>query len=476
MCDKICGVNINLFECEMKCLSNIKKRIIIYNAFVFRIDTRLVSPSTTFTLPFVSNGNYECKVYWDLNDLTQFSEFSGYPSDVNDLTHEYPSQGKYTIKIVGVCEGWNFNSGGDNYKLTNIIEWGPQFKFAGNPTTDTGSYFAGCLNMNISAFDKPNLNGTTNLLNCFAQCSNLNSSNLSSWDVSQVTNMEYMFGQATLFNQSLNRWDTSNVTNMSGMFSEAENFNGEIANWNTSKVINMSYMFEYCYTFNKPIGYWDTSKVTNMSAMFFECQAFNQNINTNGNKWDVSIVEGMSNMFYTCINFNQPLNNWNVVNVNNMTGMFSGATNFNQNIGNWNTSNVINMSEMFSSIDTLNYNKFNNGQLSIDVSGTNPLLWNTSNVINMSKMFQYCINFNQDISYNITNQYWNTSNVNFMDRMFEGIDGTTGKHKFNNGQLPLGTTAPMGWITSILPSGPDTTDFRKDCVLTDLNKPSFVPP
>ena len=37
-------------------------------------------------------------------------------------------------------------------------------------------------------------------------------------DVSKVTDMESMFGNATSFNQPLNKWNVSNVTNMSSLF------------------------------------------------------------------------------------------------------------------------------------------------------------------------------------------------------------------------------------------------------------------
>ena len=43
--------------------------------------------------------------------------------------------------------------------------------------------------------------------------------------------MEYMFNQATYFNQNIGNWNTSAVTNMYAMFALAVSFNQNISNW-----------------------------------------------------------------------------------------------------------------------------------------------------------------------------------------------------------------------------------------------------
>ena len=58
---------------------------------------------------------------------------------------------------------------------------------------------------------------------------------------------------------------------MNYMFCEATSFNQPIGAWNTSKVLDMEYMFYKATSFNQPIGAWDTSKVEDMYKMFYGC-------------------------------------------------------------------------------------------------------------------------------------------------------------------------------------------------------------
>jgi surface protein len=184
----------------------------------------------------ISTGSYNFIVNW--GDGT----FGG------SSTHTYASPGIYTITIYGTFTGWRFNNDGDRLKLLDIIQWGDCFRLG----TTEGWYFAGASNMNISAVDTLNLEGTTSLSNCFTNCTSLNSPNLIGWDTSGVTDMLSVFRNASSFNQPIEVWNTSNVTNMANMFLGTP--------------------------FNQPIGVWDVSNVTNMQAMFRETTSFNQNI------------------------------------------------------------------------------------------------------------------------------------------------------------------------------------------------------
>ncbi len=67
---------------------------------------------------------------------------------------------------------------------------------------------------------------------------------ISRWDTSRITDMEYLFYEATTFNEPIGEWDTSNVTNMGGMFEGAKRFNQPIGKWDTSNVTDMALMFK----------------------------------------------------------------------------------------------------------------------------------------------------------------------------------------------------------------------------------------
>ena len=68
-----------------------------------------------------------------------------------------------------------------------------------------------------------------------------------------VTDMKGMFGNASSFNQPLNKWNVCKVTNMNRMFYDATSFNQPLNKWNVSKVTYMYDMFEEATSFNQPL-------------------------------------------------------------------------------------------------------------------------------------------------------------------------------------------------------------------------------
>ncbi|MHA1793088.1 MAG: BspA family leucine-rich repeat surface protein, partial [Promethearchaeota archaeon] len=226
-------------------------RIISSQPFISTWDTSLTSSGSSnasqVKLPLESNGTYDFMIYWGdgTNDtITTWNQA--------EVTHTYASSGIYDISIYGTIIGWNFNNSGDRLKILRINQWG--YLQLGN----SGSYFHGCSNLNLTATDALDLTGTTNLYNAFRDCANLGSSgNMSSWDTSSVTDMRYMFYGASTFNQSISSWDVSSVTDMRYMFYGASSFNQPLGSWDVSSVTDMRYMFYGASSFNQPLGSWD---------------------------------------------------------------------------------------------------------------------------------------------------------------------------------------------------------------------------
>jgi surface protein len=402
--------------------------------FIIQINTNNISSGSTannqFKLPMISTGSYNFRVEW--GDST-YSVVGTY----GNVTHTYSSPGTYNISIYGEFQGWQFNNDGDRLKLLDIIQWGDCFRLG----KTEGSYFFGASNMNISAVDALNLEGTTSLSNCFRDCTLLNSPNLIGWDTSGVTNMLSVFRNASSFNQPIVGWNTSNVTITANMFLGTP-FNQPIGVWDVSNVTNMQAMFRETTAFNQNIGGWNVSNVTNMQQIFQSAIVFNNGGSNTIQNWSAPLCITFVSMFQLATVFNQPLTNLvNTSGVANcsMSGMFANATSFNQPIGVWDTSNVTTMSAMFVNATSFNqpiglwntsnvtsmFQMFANTPFNQDIGG-----WDVSKVENMGQMFYNTNSFNQDIS------LWNTSSVTSMFDMFR----TTGVNAFNQ---PIG-----GWNTS----------------------------
>ncbi|MBY9007785.1 MAG: DUF285 domain-containing protein, partial [Candidatus Lokiarchaeota archaeon] len=298
------------------------------------------SSSNQIKLPLELGGIYNFTVNWGDGNNNRILSYNQ-----PEITHTYASEGVYTIEIKGILIGWRFNGGGDKLKLLEIKEWGAMR--LGN----SGGYFNGCTNLNLTASDTLDLTGTTSLYRAFSGCQSLGATGImNNWDVSRVTNMYYMFIGANSFNQDISNWDVSRVTNMGGMFYYAPSFNQDISNWEVSSVTSMSFMFHGASLFNQSIGKWNVSNVKQMDRMLAGTTSFNRPI---GN-WSVSRVTTMAYMFAYASIFNQSIDDWNVSSVTDMTNMFDKAYDFNQPIGNWDVSSVKIMTGLFSDASSFN--------------------------------------------------------------------------------------------------------------------------
>lgn len=366
------------------------------------------SGDTQVSLPLRADGTYLFMVDWGDGSRDTITSWNQ-----PETTHTYLSAGVYSIRIDGLLDGWSFGNTGDRLKLLEISQWGPLR--LGN----SGGFFHGCSNLNLTTSDLLDLTGTTRFESAFEGCSNLGTTgnlgswntsgvgdmrhmfydassfnqNLGGWDVSSVTNMSHMFYRASSFNQPTGLWDVSSVTDMGHMFHDASAFNQSIALWNASSVTDMTYMFYYASSFNQPLEMWDVRSVTDMRGMFQYAASFNQPIGS----WDVSHVTDMSRMFDHASSFNQSIEDWDVSNVAQMDGVFYDASAFNQPLATWNVSGVTSMYELFCRAGSFNQN----------IDG-----WDTSTVTDMNSMFYYASAFNQTIG------SWNVSSVTDMSHMF----------------------------------------------------------
>ena len=220
-----------------------------------KTDNTGTSNSDQFTIP-TTTGTYNYDVDWG-DGNTDIGLTSG-------TTHTYASAGTYTIKISGTFPRIYFNGAGssDARKLLEIQNWGI---IAWG--TDIRDSFEGCVNMQLTANDVPDLSITTNMLNFFNACTIFTGNNsMQNWDVSTIANLNYVF-QNTQFNIDISSWNTNNLQNMRQTFLNTP-FNYDISSWNVSKVGTFVQCFRGC-SINQNLGSWSLkTSGTNLSNIF----------------------------------------------------------------------------------------------------------------------------------------------------------------------------------------------------------------
>ncbi len=214
---------------------------------------RTTTPYEIITIPTTGSG-YNYTVDW--GDGTIQNNITG------NTSHTYAAPDIHTIKIYGDFPRIYFNATGDYQKLLEISQWGSY------PWSSMEYAFFGCLNLDVTATDTPNLSQVSSLNGMFFACENLvGTPAFNTWNVSTITSMKELFYAALLFNQPLNDWDVSNVTTMSEMFRSAITFNQPLDNWDVSAVENMSHQFFAASSFNQDLGNWDISSLDSAAAM-----------------------------------------------------------------------------------------------------------------------------------------------------------------------------------------------------------------
>ena len=284
-----------------------------YFITTWKTDNPGVSEDNQIIIPTFPGETYDYTVDW--GDGNTHTNITG------DATHTYSVAGTYQVSISGEFPRIYFNNQHtatetDSNKLLLIEQWG-DIRWS-----SMRSAFAGCVNVDVSAFDTPDFSSVSEISAMFNGCKNLiGNSSFSNWNVQKVVNMSGMFSNTDLFNQDLSKWDVQNVKDMGGMFSRALSFNSNIGEWNVGNVYIMNDMFAQTASFNQDIGNWDVSNVKGMEAMFNSAISFNQNLSN----WDVSNAELMNYMFLSATAFDQSLGKWNISQVPEMYGMLDAT-------------------------------------------------------------------------------------------------------------------------------------------------------
>ncbi len=240
------------------------------------------------TLPLVADGTYDFVAHWGDDSSSHITTY-----DQSDVTHNYGADGTYQVTIDGTIIGWRFAGEGDCEKITGISQWG--ILRLGN----SGEYFHGCRNLEITATDSLDLTGTTTLYQAFAWCDSLTTLDVSNWDVSGVTNFRELFVRCEKL-QSLigeGNWDTSSATTLRGMFAFCYPLTSlDVTTWNVSNVTDFRQCFFDCRNLSTlDVSNWNTSNATTMGSMFQWCEQLNT---LHAENWDISNVASLAYFAY----------------------------------------------------------------------------------------------------------------------------------------------------------------------------------
>jgi len=333
-----------------------------YMVFTVKTDNTGTSNDDQFTLPFFTHYAIDLEIDWGDGTTTTLAA-GGY--SYSAPTHTYADgAGTYEIKLMGPTNaGFRFNNGGDKLKILEISQWGT--------ATIESMYqaFFGCLNLEITATDAPNLSilASTGLFQTFTNCKSL--TNIGGlWDVSAITTMQQMFDNCDVFNDAgIINWDVSSVDDFYRTFYDCSIFNQDIGGWNTSAVERMRDMFYQCQQFDQDIGGWNTSNVNDMRFMFFNNLAFSHSLAA----WDVSKVTNMDAMFFNNDNFTADLSGWTTSALASAAQMFRRAHQMNFDLSQWDWSELTTGFYMLESANALSQTNYEALLVSLEAQNSN---------------------------------------------------------------------------------------------------------
>jgi len=293
--------------------------------------------------------------------------------------------------------------------------------------------------------------------------------------------MDYMFQNASAFDQNLNAWDVSLIPSYptdfdtnTPLFTVDEHpvwgTDGtytlyplsNTTNDPTSATWRTNYAPNYVWVDN--VGLYTDGALTNAARLFQNNATFND---PDVGLWDMTTIttpspNGLTGMFQGCTSFNQDLSAWDTSNIVSMADMFKDATAFNQDISSWDVSNVTSFIDMFRDASA-----YNNGGAA--------LTWSTfaSNNVRMVSMFRDCP-FNQDISTfdmsGVTDMQYMFDNNSVFNQDISGWDVSGVTNPDNMRYVFRNATAfdqnLNAWDVSTIPSLP--LDFETNTPLFDV--------
>jgi len=172
------------------------------------------SDGTTMELPLF--GNVDVTVDWGDGTIEDFTS-EGLKS------HTYAEENQFSISISGSLTQFGNNNASYSgvEKIDSVSSWGTL-----NLISLSGAFYGTSNNITENLIAVPNSipNTVSNLDYMFGNASSFNDQ-IGGWDVSSVTDMKFMFYRASSFNQDISTWDVSSVKDMSALFMVASSFN-----------------------------------------------------------------------------------------------------------------------------------------------------------------------------------------------------------------------------------------------------------
>jgi surface protein len=169
---------------------------------------------------------------WDTSNVIDMGYLFDNTLFNQDISHWNTSR---VTNMEYMFRGTPFNQSIGNWDVSNVrnMKW---------------MFSRSSFNQDISEWD---VSSVTNMYYMFISNSEFNKP-IGNWNVSNVTNMAGMFGSTT-FNQDISEWDVSKVTHMYDMFI-ASKFNQDISSWDVSNVTLVNYMFKNASEFNQDLS------------------------------------------------------------------------------------------------------------------------------------------------------------------------------------------------------------------------------